>query len=284
MEFTILGSGGNTPTPMPTCDCSVCEEAREAGVPYTRRGNSVFLHEENVLIDAPELVWESLNREGIASVDHVFISHFHADHTLGLRSLQPFGIEAPPVTEFVGDPTTVYMSEVTYERTVAANEVFGHLADAWASVEVLGDGETRSIGDLEITHLTAPIQAGGADAVSGFLFESGDSTAFVSPDENRHFDLGALPALDLWIKECGYFSETPDGEPLVTEEAERHALAHEMTFQESLEQVRRVHPDRAVLTEIEELYRRSYDDYLELQRQYEPLGIEFAHDGLRIEM
>jgi phosphoribosyl 1,2-cyclic phosphate phosphodiesterase len=92
MEFTILESRGNTPIPMPTCDCSVCEEARETGVPYARRGNAVFLHCVNVLVDAPELIWDSINRAGIESDDHVFLSHFHADHTHGLRFLQPFGI------------------------------------------------------------------------------------------------------------------------------------------------------------------------------------------------
>lgn len=284
MELTILGSGGNTPIPMPTCDCQVCEEARENGEPYARMGNSVFVHGENVLIDAPELVWYSLNRERIMSVDHVFISHFHADHTLGLRAIQSFGIEQPPVTDFIGETATIYMSEVTYERTIEATEFFNSLTDQWANIELLADGESRSFGDLEVTHIAAPIHEGGDNAVSGFLFETRDGTAFVSPDENRHFNLEDLPDLDVWIKECGYFSDTPDGDPLVTDDAERNVLKHEMTFQESLEQVRAVHPNRTVFTEIEELYRRSYDDYRELERQYEDLHIAFAYDGMRIEI
>ncbi|MFB6254220.1 MAG: hypothetical protein ABEI06_06405, partial [Halobacteriaceae archaeon] len=68
MDITVLGSGGNTPIPMPTCDCRVCEEAREKGEPYARRGNSLFIHDENILIDVPELVWYSLNREEIDQV------------------------------------------------------------------------------------------------------------------------------------------------------------------------------------------------------------------------
>ena len=284
MNLTVLGSGGNSPIPLPTCDCRVCAEAREAGEPYARRGNSVFVHDENVLIDTPEFVWESLNREEIAAVDYVFISHFHADHTLGLRALQPLGFERPPVTDFVGEVPTVFMSEVTYERTIEGNEVFEHLTDTWADVELLADGESRSLGTLEVTHVTAPIRDGGEAAISGFLFETADAAVFVSPDENRHFDLAELPDLDLWIKECGYFEETPAGDPLVTAEAERNALAHEMTFEESLAQVRRVDAERTVLTEIEELYRRSYDDYRELEREYEDLDIAFAYDGMQIEV
>jgi phosphoribosyl 1,2-cyclic phosphate phosphodiesterase len=284
MEFTVLGSGGNSPTPMPTCDCRVCEEAREKGIPYARRGNSLFVHDENILVDAPELVWESLNRESVRAVDYVFLTHFHADHTLGLRVLQPLGMEDVPVTDFVGDPPTLVVSETTSERVIEGNEVFSHLAEVWSDVEVLDDGETRAFGDLSVTHLTADIHEDGDGAISGFLFEDGTATAFVSPDENRHFDLDRLPDLDLWVKETGYFPETPDGEPLVTQEAAETTLAHEMTFEDSLAQVRTVEPGRVVCTEIEELFRRSYDDYKRLERDHEDLNLEFAYDGMRIEL
>lgn len=284
MEITILGSGGNTPIPMPTCDCRVCTEAREKGEPYARRGNSVFVHDENVLIDVPELVWDSLNREAITAVDHVFISHFHADHTHGLRVLQALGVEQPPITDFIGEIPTVYMSEVTYERAIQASEFFDGLTSKWADVEILADGESKAIGDLQVTHISAPIREGGENAVSGFLFERDETAAFISPDENKNFDLGELPNLDIWIKETGYFSETPDGDCLVTEEAEQNALQHEMTFEESIEQVRAVRPEQAVLTEIEELFRRSYDDYRELETQYSDINIEFAYDGMQIDI
>jgi hypothetical protein len=57
-----------------------------------------------------------------------------------------------------------------------------------------------------------------------------------------------------------------------------------MTFEESLAQVRTVEPGRVVCTEIEELFRRSYDDYKRLERDHEDLNLEFAYDGMRIEL
>jgi len=287
MDITILGSGGNTPTPMPTCDCRVCVEARAEGVPYARHGNSMFVHDANLLVDTPELAWHSLNREGIDTVEYVFLSHFHADHTLGLRTLQPLGIEDQPITNFIGEVPTLLMSPVTYERTIEANTVFEHLTERWADIEILADGESRSIGDLELTHRSAPIHEGGERAISALLLEDDGGTAYLSPDENRHLDLDSLPDIDLWVKETGYFSETPDGEPIVTEEAERNALAAEMTFEESLAQVREVQPDRTVFTEIEEAYRRSYDDYRALEselRQDHGLDVAFAYDGMELSM
>lgn len=284
MEFTVLGSGGNSPVPMPTCECRVCVEAREKGEPYVRRGNSLFVHDENLLIDTPELVWESLNREQITEIDAILISHFHADHTMGLRILQPLGFEDPPVSDFVGDSTTLYMSPQTYERAIGATDFFEMLVNTWGEVELLADGDSVAIGDLNVTHISAPIEEGGPSTISGFLFEDGDATALVTPDENRQFDLEALPEIDLWIKETGYFETDPNGDPLVTPEAEATALAHEMTFEESLDQIRTVQPERAVLTEIEELYGRSYDDYSRLEAEHTELHVEFAYDGMRIEL
>jgi len=281
MELTVLGSGGNTPIPLPTCGCRVCEEARERGEPYARRGNSLFVHDANVLIDAPEFVWDALNRERIDTVEYVFLSHFHGDHTMGLRALQALGREEPPLSTFVGETPTVVVSQETYDRTIEANEALGVFVETWADVRIIDAGETMALGELEVTHLNAPETPGGDRVISGFLFDDG-ARVFVSPDENRYFDLDDLPELDLWVKETGYFTETPEGDLLVTEEAERELLAHELTFEESLEQVRRVRPERAILTEIEELYRRSYDDYCRLEREHETLNVEFAYDGMTI--
>lgn len=283
MELTILGSGGNTPTPLPTCGCRVCAEARAKGVPYARRGNAVFVHDEQVLVDAPELVWETLNRAAITEIEYVFLSHYHADHVLGLRAVQAVGMEEPPVTTFVDDPPTLVMSRQTHDRALAENEVLGALAEQWADTRVLADGETIEVGGLSVRQITAPINPGGPDDISGFLFEeSNGGTVFVSPDENRYFDLDRLPALDLWIKECGYFRETPDGDRLVTESAEEAGLTDELRFEESLEQVRAVEPDRTVLTELEELYRRSHDDYQRLADRHDELNLTFARDGLEL--
>jgi hypothetical protein len=177
------------------------------------------------------------------------------------------------------------MSPVTHERVIQGNEVFEHLAGTWADIEILDDGDSRTVGDIDLTHRSAPIHEGGENAISTLLLESDGASAFLSPDENRHLDLDSLPDVDLWVKETGYFTETPAGEPIVTEEAERNALAAEMTFEESLAQVREVQPRRTVFTEIEEAYRRSYGDYWALAeklREEEGLDVAFAHDGMEL--
>ena len=75
-------------------------------------------HNENVLIDTPELVWESLNSDRVAAVDAIFLTHFHAGHTVGLRVLKVLGIEDPPVTEYVRKqmPLLLILSDVSTWR------------------------------------------------------------------------------------------------------------------------------------------------------------------------
>jgi glyoxylase-like metal-dependent hydrolase (beta-lactamase superfamily II) len=117
MHLTLLGSGGDAPTPMPTCDRRVCEPARERGVPHARLGNSTFVHDANAVVDAPESLWAMLNREGVMDVDYIFVSHHHADHVGGLRVVQAIGRPDYPIADWENvDPATVVMSETTYDR------------------------------------------------------------------------------------------------------------------------------------------------------------------------
>ncbi len=88
MNLIILGSGGCTPIPRPGCTCPVCEEAREEGIPYARTGPSLFLEDINALFDTPEDVCQQLTRETIQTVNHIFYTHWHPDHTLGMRIVE----------------------------------------------------------------------------------------------------------------------------------------------------------------------------------------------------
>lgn len=284
MEITILGSGGNTPIPMPTCDCRICAEAREKGVPYSRAGNSTFIHDENILIDAPERVWDSLNREDIEEVDYIFISHFHYDHVLGLRVLQPLGIEDHPIQDWVNDKTTLVMAQATYDRIEAEEGFLSHLIQEWADAEILNDGDEMEIGSLKVRCIGAEIVPGDGNEIFSFLFKKNGKKVLVSPDENKFLDLSRIPDLDLWIRETGKFEYTADGERILTKEKEEEDRELEITFEETLGQIREVRPERTVLTEIEELFRHSYEDLKEVGEEHEDLDLEFAYDGMNLEV
>ncbi|UPV74634.1 MBL fold metallo-hydrolase [Halorussus limi] len=295
MNLTLLGSGGDSQTPMPTCDCRVCAPAREEGRPHARLGNSTYVHEAAAVVDAPESIWAMLNREDVRDVEYIFLSHHHMDHVGGLRVVQAIGRPQYPLENWDNeDPATVVMSETTYDRMAESLDIEAQYDDrGYAEFEFLADGETMSLGDgVEVTGVGAPLDPDGPeDAAMGYLFrDDGDpgesaSSALVFPDETTFLDLDKVPDdLDCWVKECGYFRETGDGEPIMTDELWTEETDHQTTFDQTLEQVRTVEPDRTVLTEIEEIYRRRPDEYAELADEYADLGVEFGHDGMELEV
>ncbi|NHN59395.1 MULTISPECIES: MBL fold metallo-hydrolase [Halorussus] len=289
MNITLLGSGGDSQTPMPTCDCRVCDPAREEGIPHARYGNSTLVRDADAVVDAPESIWAMLNREDVADVEYIFVSHHHMDHVGGLRVVQAIGRPQFPLENWDNeDPATVVMSETTYDRIAESLDIEAQYDDrGYAQFEFIGDGETMTLGDgIEVTGIGAPLDPGGPeDAAMGYLFRDGESSALVFPDETTFLDLEKVPHdLDLWVKECGMFRETPTGDPILSEELWAEESEHQTTFDQTLEQVRTVGPDRTVLTEIEEIYRRRPDEYADVAAEYADLGIEFGRDGMDVEV
>ena len=93
MELSILGSGGCMGIPKPLCKCSICHEARVKGIPYERTGPSIFIHDENILIDTPAEISRQLNRSSIEEIDYVLFTHPDPDHIEGVRVLEQITLD-----------------------------------------------------------------------------------------------------------------------------------------------------------------------------------------------
>lgn len=286
MQLRVLGSGGNTPVPMPTCSCRVCEQARTEGVPYTRGGNSLYLPGPSALVDAPEFDFSALNRERIEALDYILLTHWHPDHVNGLRVLQArdrtmYDSYVEGMAE--GGPTIVTTRRV-YERTC---DVFGQLEffvdeTGMADVQFL-DEEPLTIDGVEVRAIPYALEDEDLDATA-FALDDGETTVVIASDDARYLDESALPAdIDLAVFECGLFDEGPDGERLLTE-TDWTVLDDELRHGEVLDRIDRVDPDRVLLTEIEHLTGRSHDHFRELEAQPEYDGIRFAHDGLHLDV
>lgn len=288
MELLFLGSGGNSPTPMPTCDCDVCEEARERGTPYARHGNSMYLRGLNAMIDAPEQTFTNLNREGIDALDYVFLTHWHPDHVSGIRAVQSRNYAAfDPSREsraelYGGAAPTVVTTRAVYERTRRLTSL-DHFAEEreFADLHLLDeDGPLRANGFV-VRSIPYALTGGELDATA-FVVERDETTLLVASDDAKFLDEARLPDdVDLAVFECGLFERGPDGRPLWSEEY-LDRLSHEPRHGEILDRIERLDPTRAVLTEIEHGYVRSFDDYRALEESYD--GVGFAYDGLEIEV
>lgn len=288
MELTVLGSGGNLSTPLPTCSCHVCREARERGVPYERNGNSLFLHDANALIDAPEHSYGNLNREDVERLDYIFLTHWHPDHVAGVRVVQSRDFAPMYDNQEMGlldvaraGQPTVVTTERVYERTCDVVGALEHYANVgWTDVHLLDED-----GPLEVNGITAraipySLEGDGDEDAAAFVFERGDRTLLVASDDARHLDEDALPAdIDLAVFECGFFEEDPAGEQILDATA-REFLSGELYHRDVMDRVERVDPDRVLLTEIEHLCARGYEDFRDLEREYD--RTRFAYDSLTV--
>ena len=87
MKFEFLGTSDTGGIPLHHCVCEICEEARKSGV--SNRSTSAYLELDDgsvILFDAGyDFLCEKFNTTTIRAV---FLTHFHADHCLGLIRLR----------------------------------------------------------------------------------------------------------------------------------------------------------------------------------------------------
>lgn len=283
MRVRVLGSGGNTPVPTPTCSCAVCEQARREGIPYRRGGNSLYLPEIEAIIDAPEFAFRALDREHVTDLEYIFLTHWHPDHVNGLRVVQARDMTAHDgfLDALRAGAPTLVTTERVYERVT---DVFGQIehftGQGFTDVRFLDD-EPLEIGDTSVRSIPYPLEDEQLDATA-FVVDDGEATIVVASDDARYLDEDALPdSIDLAVFECGLFEEGPDGEELFTER-DWAFLAGELTHVEVLARIDRVDPDRTILTEIEHLTARSHDHFTEREKRAAYDGIRFAYDGLGV--
>lgn len=116
MKFEFLGTADTGGIPLHLCSCEVCEEARLNQT--SNRSTSAFLELDDgsvILLDAG---CDSLmDRFNTTPIRAVFLTHFHADHVLGLirlrKSAQKIICYTPDDTEGFGD-LLVHKNNIEY--------------------------------------------------------------------------------------------------------------------------------------------------------------------------
>jgi len=286
MELTVLGSGGNNPIPTPTCSCSVCVRAREEGVPHARHGNSLFLHDLDAMVDAPETAFGNLNRHGVSRLEYVFLTHWHPDHVCGIRTVQARdlgGFDAGRENFFeryFEDVPTVVTTRTVFEETCGLTGL-----DHWTELGIADthflDEEPLVVDGIEVRAIPYSLSGTGELDATAFVVEDGDRTLVIASDDARYLEESRLPgSIDLAVFECGLLAHDPDVGGHLSETDVAALSPPELRHEEVLDRVDRVEPDRTILTEIDHLYGRGLDDYRRLAEEYE--GVEFAYDGLSV--
>ncbi|UCC75178.1 MAG: hypothetical protein JSV86_11390 [Gemmatimonadota bacterium] len=283
MKVEFLGTGGAITTPVPGCECRLCTQAREKGVPYSRAGPSLFVHGPDVLIDTPEEISYQLNRSSVRRISACFYSHWHPDHVMGRRVWEMN-------KDWRGWPrrnscTDVYIPEHVARDFRERLGTWEHLAflEAQGLVRLveLSEGEVVRSGATEIR----PIRLAESYAYA-FLFAETSKRLLVVPDELLGWEPSAdLQGVDLAVLPMGIVEFDPfSGDRRIHQD--HWLLRSEATFRQTLAIVEKLQAKRVVLTHIEEPDGLSYDDLRRLEDllREDGLSIRFAFDTLVAEV
>jgi phosphoribosyl 1,2-cyclic phosphate phosphodiesterase len=281
LQIEFLGTGGAITAPRPGCDCRVCGEAREKGVPYSRTGPCVFVHGPDVLIDTPEEIKLQLNRSRVEGIAACFYSHWHPDHTMGRR-----------VWEMNRDwrrwprrdrRTDIYLPQRVAHDFRERLGIWEHLSffaeRNLVRIIELDEGEAVELGGFRI--VPVPL---AEDYVYAFLFEGAGKRALVVADEIK----GWIPppevlGADVAVVPMGVVEFDPfTGARRIAED--HPVLGVEATFRQTLEIVRKLEADRVVMTHIEEPDGLTYDDLKRIENESGDSNIAFAYDTLLVEV
>ena len=103
MRLHFLGTGTSFGVPVIGCRCATCTSA-DPRDQRTRHAAVVEEGERRLLIDTPPELRLQLVRAGIASVDAVWYTHCHADHTHGVDDLRVFSVRRGRALPAFADP------------------------------------------------------------------------------------------------------------------------------------------------------------------------------------
>jgi phosphoribosyl 1,2-cyclic phosphate phosphodiesterase len=278
MDLTILGSGGPLVTPRPGCGCRVCDHARLRGGDSRRLGPAIYVHDARLLIDAPGSAIGLLTRAGIEQVDHLFLSHWHPDHSEGFRFVEQlnYDLESGRARRC----TDVWMNETTANRLAAEWRHFERRG--YCQLHVVQPGETLDLGAVSATWFNYA----EAGMLSGFLLTDARARVLVVVDEtsglHRRIEMEpSMQGCDLLIAECGWFERDPDGKQILSE-TNPHRDREAGFERDTLPLLLAARASRTVLTHLMDIHGHTPHELDKLAKRLPIPGVQFARDGLTL--
>lgn len=278
MNLTVLGSGGPLTTPRPSCRCRVCEHARQTGGDSWRSGPAIFVHDARLLIDAPGDALQLLTRAHIDQVDHLFISHWHPDHTEGFRFVEQLNYDLK--SGLARRCTDVWMNDETAKRLGADWRHFEQRG--YCRLHVVQPNESVDLGAVRATWFNYADDG----MLSGFLLTCGSVRVLLTVDETSglHRRIAAEPTMqgcDLLIAECGWFESDPTGRKIMSQSSPHRD--REASFErDTLRLLLAARAKRTVLIHLMDLHGHTPVELDILAARLSVPGVQFARDGLTL--
>lgn len=280
MKLKIIGSGGCVALPKPLCKCKICKEARLKGQPYSRFGCSLFLEDLGLLVDTPEDIAQAINYSDIDEINYVLYSHVDPDHTLGMRVFEHIRLNWLEISEGKEccNPVNVLAMEHVMEDINSIKFKLGSYLDYYENVRNL---IKRNIIESVITIDGVKISFFKVNHATVFVFEKNNKKVIYGPCDIKPFPNEVIfeDADLLIIGNTVVGDKLKDGFILDKDNPLRREL---FTLSEIQDLKNKYNISQVIITHLEEDWGKSYDDYIELEKQYK--DINFAYDGMKIEI
>ncbi len=287
MKLIILGSGGFQTIPRPTCQCKVCKQAREKGIPYARNGPSIFIEDINAVIDTPKDIINSVNREDIKRIERVFFTHWHPDHTEGFRLAEEitddWGDKEPIQLKNHGEPIKYIAPKEVMEQIKMIRSPYGsyldfHQAMNYVNLVEIDPGKEYTVSNILVKAEKLDLKINAS--VCAYILKEDEKKVIYSPCHTKALkDNNLLKNTTLLIMNNPWFSPLSKGQ----EVTENHPLRTQLfSMTELLEEIKKFNIKKTIIMHIEEMWGRSYDDFKKLEEKYKEYNIKFAFDGMRI--
>jgi phosphoribosyl 1,2-cyclic phosphate phosphodiesterase len=233
----------------------------------------------NAVFDTPEEISVELERWAVDSVDNAFYSHWHPDHTSGMRIFEQLNMDW--ISDRPKKTTTVYLPpnvQSDFKTHIGLMERLGNLAEMkLVTIRTMANGHNIDLGGFKVQCR----EMANPSLYAYLLEENGKRVLLALDDTFRWIPPQDLRGVDLAVLETGWFERTPDGLVLATRDSP--VARDEASFDETIEKVRKIGAERTILTHIEEISQRTYDDLKRLEAEYSDLNVTFAYDGLTVE-
>lgn len=276
MELIILGSGGVEGTPKPCCSCERCRIAKEKGGKFFRTGPSLFIKPANVLIDTPEEIRSQLINNSIEKVEAIFYTHWHPDHTLGLRIIEQINLDWR-TDKPKNKPIDVYFPEEQLnllDKFLIRKSVFEfYQKRGLMRLHLLKDGDEIDFGKIKIRAIRFP-----DSTAFYYLIEENDKKVIYMPCEIRDIrERNDLKNADYLIIHFSWWKK----EKVCDEAPWRN---EEVPVERILEFAKNLKIGNILFVHIDECHDKTYDELKKLEEKYEDYNIKFAYDGMKIKL
>ncbi len=274
MKFRILGSGGMYPTPLPYCHCDICEKARMGSIRDTRSMPALFLEDIKLLIDTPEDIFNTLEKNHVDDIDYISLSHKDPDHVRGIRLVE--GMYFDWKKEVPKKTINFFALPIVFDEV---KEMNGNTLKFYSDVLKVIDIETceeKEINGIKITLLNN--LTNGTRNVTNYVFEKdGKKLVYACCNAKPFRDFDNYYNADILI------ISMVDLTKITNPNREEYKFDNELFSIEEIENLKKKYNIKKVIcTHLDCNWSNTYEALSKYEKNLD--GIEFAYDGMEINL